>query len=276
MTRRRRWSLLFTCAIVAVAGVTQARQSIDRVYVGFDGAVRLPGVTLPPGTYIFLPAPSVGGQLVIDIYLGDASASVATVLAVESRLPRPAHRTLSDYPGTDPPYLRSWFPAGGQGGYDFVYAPSEAAGVYAASGVSVPASVFHGSRVDLVGVLPVEHVDNRLFSVGVRDVELPPPTAAVGPIDRLTIARLVVLSHLPDVPPAAAARLRLLDSQLRELLASYRIGRGDLIRRLSQVETTLDDTEQALASHDLAADTGTVHVLERVRAQVDGFERFFR
>jgi hypothetical protein len=123
--------------------------------------------------------------------------------------------------------------------------------------------------------LPVEHADNRLFRVGVKGVDLPPPTAGVGPIDRLTIARLVLLSHLHDVTPTAAPHLRLLDTQLRDLLTSYRLGRDDLVWRLSLVGATLRNADLALIRAMADTDSEAAHVLERVRAQVDGFERFF-
>lgn len=61
--------------------------------------------------YLFVLSTPVGGQFIIDIYSADGSRLVATTLAVESPLPKPASVTTLDYAAGQAAALRAWFPA---------------------------------------------------------------------------------------------------------------------------------------------------------------------
>ena len=257
----------------------QAAVPVDRVYIQFGRAFRVPGQTLPAGSYIFLPGDPVAGQLIIEIYKADGELA-ATSLAIESTLPRPSAATLIDYPDTKPPAIRAWFHPNSAHGYEFVYARDEAAQIFAASNVPVASTISDDAAAALIGVMPIVHADD-LYRAGVApDVatELGIATVPPGPIDRLTLARVAILGHLDSLPKDVAMRLRLLDSQLRDVHTAYRLGSPDLAHRLSLARASLDNMPSL---PDRNAGTfeqtpATTHVLERVRAQIEAFETLLR
>ena len=273
--------LLYAIALLLTPASPSGRQAdpVDRVYVQFGSAARVPGVTLQPGTYIFMPGRPVAGQLIIEIYT-DTGALVATCLAIESTLPRPGNATLVDYPDTRPPALRAWFHPGNVRGYEFVYERDEAAAIFAASSVPVASTISDDAAESLLGVMPIVHADD-LYRAGVApDVatELGIANVPPGPIDRLTLARVAILSHLDSVPPDVAARLRLLDAQIRDIHTAYRLGTPDLGYRVRLARASLDNLSAGYRRNagTVELTRATTHVLERVRAQVEAFEAFLR
>lgn len=272
--------LLHAIALLLLPAVSngQAADPVDRVYIQLGSAARVPGVTLQPGTYIFMPSRPVAGQIIIEIYTG-GGALVATCLAVQSTLERPA-ATLVDYPDTHPPALRAWFHPGNVRGYEFVYEREEAGAIFAASSVPVASTISDDAAASLLGVMPIVHADD-LYRAGVApDVatELGIASVPPGPIDRLTLARVAILGHLDSVPRDVAARLRLLDAQIRDVHTAYRMGTPDLAHRLKLARASLHNLsagrEQLVGTVGLTS--ATVHVLERVRAQVEAFEALLR
>lgn len=266
-------------SLLPVASVPQTGAQVDRVYIQFGSAARVPGVTLEPGTYIFMPGTPVAGQLIIEIYTGDGTL-VATCLAIQSALDRPRSATLIDYPGTHPPALRAWFHPGNVSGYEFVYEREEAAAIFAASSVPVASTIADDAAESLLGVMPIVHADD-LYRAGVApDVatELGIASVPPGPIDRLTLARVAILSHLDSVPRDVAARLRLLDAQIRDVHTAYRMGTPDLAYRVKLARASLDNLSAGRERNAglLVLSSATTHVLERVRAQIEAFEDLLR
>jgi len=273
--------LLYAIALLLLPAAPngQAADAVERVYIQLGSAARVPGATLQPGTYIFMPGRPVAGQLIIEIYTQDG-AHVATCLAIESTLDRPRGVTLVDYPDTRPPALRAWFHPGNARGYEFVYARDEAAAIFAASSVPVASTIADDAAASLVGVMPVVHADD-LYRAGVApDVatELGITQVPPAPIDRLTLARVAILGHIDSVPRDIGTRLKLLDSQIRDVHTAYRTGAPDLAHRVKLARASLDNMP---AGPDRNAGTfvqtpALTHVLERVRAQIEAFEAFLR
>lgn len=258
-------------AVLLLGSVAQPRRS-EPVYIDFASTARVPAAVLTPGTYVFVPGRAVAGQIVIDIYRARDMSLVVSCLAIEiDRLPE-GQSMLTDFPGTAPPYLRAWFHPGFRRGYAFVYAPEEAAAIFAASATSVPSTAFSAGSSSLMGLLPIAHLDDQ-YRGGVPEwaAALPVPFKAPGPLDHLALARVAVLTHLHDVPPDTAARLALLNRQMAALTASYVDGRPDLLRRLALVEATVGNSALAFSG-----DRETTHVLERVRAQIAAFAAVLR
>lgn len=269
MTRFLLSALLFCL----VAPVPSRAQDGERVHIGFQNPFRIPGAILPAGEYFFVPGQPVAGQLIIEIFKADPPALVASVLAIESGLPRPADATLLDYSGTEPPALRAWFHPGFPHGYEFVYGREEATAIYAASNTPVAAAAADAVDAGVLGMVPIAHADD-LYRAGVPvEISRELGIAAVppGPIDRLTLARVAILSHLEGLPGEVAARLRLLDAQLRDLYTSYRTGQSDFPWRLSLAQATLGNMPPSFYE-----EPGLAHVIERVRAQLDAFVAYFR
>ena len=263
---------MIAALVLAVATLAPPAQDtpVEPLYVNLAAPVRVPGVTLAPGEYVFAAGRPLAGQLVLDIYRAGAMSLAASALMVESPLPRPDRGTLLEYGGLEPPFLRAWFHPVFRHGFEFVYPPDEAAAIHAASAAAVPSAVFRGSRA-LAGLLPSDHIDAtyRGGRPSAAAGAAAPAAPGDGPIDNLTLARLEILAHLPEMPPSAATRLTLLNHQLADLTASYWLGRDDVVWRLSLVTATLGNS-------DFPGDPGAAHVVERVRLRVDRFVAFFR
>ncbi|HEX6323182.1 MAG TPA: hypothetical protein VFZ36_05600 [Vicinamibacterales bacterium] len=258
--------LLLAPAAVAPAGAQHTRVlPADMAYLEFTSAARVPGATLDPGFYVFVPSHPVAGQMVIDIYRGGGMALVASFLAVETSLREPGDRPFLDYAGTSPPYLRAWFHRGFRYGYEFVYHPEEAAGIFAASGTSVPATIFRGST-SLVGLLPIDHVGDGYRAGSPRGAagRFAVEGVVPGPGDQLTLARAEILAHLYEMPPDIATRLRLLNSQIAALMTAWLYEPGEVRRRLALVTATLANTS-------FPEFRALTHVLERVRERMVQF-----
>lgn len=267
-----------------VAGtLTPARaqsEPADRVHIQFGSEFRLPGVTLPADAYLFMPGDPVAGQLIIEVYKSDASELVATVLAIESSLPRPVDATLVDYPGTSPTALRAWFHPGNPRGYEFVYTREEGNALFRQTQIPVPSTIADAASADLIGLLPVVHADD-VYRVGVSEdlatavgvTSLPP-----SPVDRLTLARVAILSHMDSVPGDIAMRLRLLDSQIRDVHTAYRMKSDDFPHKVSLAKASLGNMPAGMDQNPgtFEQTPALAHVLERVRAQIEAFEKLLQ
>lgn len=273
--------LLYAIAflLLPAASSGQEADAVERVYVQLGSAARVPGATLEPGTYLFMPGPPVAGQIIIEIYTAKG-ALAATCLAIQSTLDRPHGATLIDYPDTRPPALRAWFRPGNARGHEFVYPRDEAAAIFAASSVPVASTISDDAAASLVGVMPIVHADD-LYRAGVApDVatELGITSVPPGPTDRLTLARVAILGHLDSVPRDIATRRRLLDSQIRDVHTAYGMNAPDLPHRLSLARASLDNMPAGLDRNagTFVQTPAVTHVLERVRAQVQAFEALLR
>lgn len=271
---------LFLLVTGALTPAQAQNDPADRVHIQFGREFRIPGATLPAGSYLFMPGDPVAGQLIIEIYKGDASELVATVLAIESELPRPGDATIVDYPGTNPTALRAWFHPGNPRGYEFVYTRDEGNQIFRQTQIPVPSTIADAADAELIGLLPIVHADD-VYRVGVSEdlatavgVKALPPT----PVDRLTLARVAILSHMDSVPSDIATRLRLLDSQIRDVHTAYRMKSDDFPHKVSLAKASLGNMPAGMDQNPgtFEQTPALAHVLERVRAQIEAFEKLLQ
>jgi len=110
-------------ASLAVAGQTPAATTLT-----FDRAVRVPGVTLPAGTYVFKRVGADHDQRTVQIYQANPRRLVATLMAVPTvRDGGGADVVFGDTPKGGLPVLRAWYERGTQNGYSFIYGSAELA-----------------------------------------------------------------------------------------------------------------------------------------------------
>jgi hypothetical protein len=116
----------FACFLL-VLGALAASASAEwsRTHFTFSAPVRLPGVVLPAGTYVFdRPSPLIDPTIV---RVTDRHTSKLYLMAftrtVERRLDRKLDPTvtLGEAPKGTPPTISVWFPQGETRGHQFIY-----------------------------------------------------------------------------------------------------------------------------------------------------------
>jgi len=96
---------------------------LHRDYITFSGAVALPGVTLPAGTYRF-EVPTMGPSDLVSVSSQDGKKVYLTQFTRMISRPRGGDNlnvTLGEHaPGTAP-QVKAWFPIGTDSGRQFIY-----------------------------------------------------------------------------------------------------------------------------------------------------------
>ena len=117
-------------ALVAVfAGTTTAQTDTrDRTFLTFSGAVEMPGVTLPAGTYVFKLA-DTPSRNVVEVWDRDEKHMVGHWLFVQATRPEVSQDTVVMFKETaagTTPAVHFWYYPGEKIGKEFVYPKSQA------------------------------------------------------------------------------------------------------------------------------------------------------
>jgi hypothetical protein len=121
---KRNWVLTVVAAALLTAGIsTTTAWSNPRLnYLTFSGAVALPGVTLPAGTYVFEVVGNGG-----DVVRVSSKQGRPYFMGFTRRVDRPLGRrdvpiaTFGEAPAGTPPPITAWHPSGSSRGHLFVY-----------------------------------------------------------------------------------------------------------------------------------------------------------
>jgi hypothetical protein len=120
----RNWALTAVAVALLTAGIsTTTAWSNPRLnHLTFNGAVALPGVTLPAGTYVFEVVGNGG-----DIVRVSSKQGRPYFMGFTERIERPRARrtdpvaTLGEAPAGTPPPITAWHPIGSSRGHRFIY-----------------------------------------------------------------------------------------------------------------------------------------------------------
>jgi hypothetical protein len=223
-------------AAVLTATVELGAQSpSDQTYLEFASPVRIPGTTLPPGTYLFVVGRPVGGQSIVDVYSADGERLLATCLTIETALPRPAASTTVDFPGISPATLRAWFPLRKRRGLEFVFMAAEGHELFTAAGVPVTYAAFKTANRDLVGAFQVRRVTAAPVLTPVNAATVAPAFVgtsgatvlltrvdeSLDPAAHLTAARRAMKTQASRSPEPFRTLLGVLTEQLPRLQSAY-------------------------------------------------------
>jgi hypothetical protein len=124
-------TLAAVCALGALLCSTTSAQPewTEETKVTFSTPVQVPGMVLPPGTYVFKLANPEGGRNVVQIF-DEAGQRVITTQVVipKQRLEPTGELFLELAESTDgaPPALKAYFYPGKTIGHEFVYSRDEA------------------------------------------------------------------------------------------------------------------------------------------------------
>jgi hypothetical protein len=122
----RRIAVIFCCALVCVMTIPAAKADPwnKRTLVTLAEQLEVPGAVLDPGTYIFQLADSQSNRHIVQIWTGDGTYLITTILAVPAYRMQPSDHTVLNYderPADEPMALRQWFYPGDNTGQEFVY-----------------------------------------------------------------------------------------------------------------------------------------------------------
>ena len=115
------------CAAVLCATIVTAARADNwdkKTIVTFSDSVEIPGQVLPAGTYVFKLANSISDRHIVQIWNGDETQILATILAIPIYRLEPPDETIFEFderPADSPMALHSWFYPGDNTGQEFVY-----------------------------------------------------------------------------------------------------------------------------------------------------------
>jgi hypothetical protein len=118
-------ALLAAC----IAPYTFADENDKRTEVTFSGPVEVPGMVLPPGTYVFKLLDSESDRNVLQIFDKNGQHLVTTVLAVPDyrlRTPSKPIITFEERASNSPEAIKAFFYPGDNFGLQFVYPHNQA------------------------------------------------------------------------------------------------------------------------------------------------------
>jgi len=95
-----------------------------KTVVTFTDSIEIPGQVLPAGTYVFKLANGIADRHIVEIWTGDESQLLATILTIPDYRPDTPNKTVFEYderPGDSPMALHAWFFPGDRTGQEFVY-----------------------------------------------------------------------------------------------------------------------------------------------------------
>ena len=115
----------------------------------FNQPIELPGVTLPPGTYVFRFVDATTGKKVMQVQAKDASnKNYGMFMTISAQRPRPsddAELRILETPAGQPAAVKTWWYPGNTIGREFIYPRSQALRLAKATNSTVLAT--HAEKV---------------------------------------------------------------------------------------------------------------------------------
>jgi hypothetical protein len=116
--------------ISAAPALAQGGPMDSRTEFTFNQPIELPGVTLPPGTYIFRFVDATTGRKVMQVQAKDASSKTyGMFLTISAQRPKPsddAELRFLETPAGQPAAVKTWWYPGNTIGREFIYPKSQA------------------------------------------------------------------------------------------------------------------------------------------------------
>jgi hypothetical protein len=130
MKRTRLLAAGLGLALLSLAPLAKAQVASKKTNITFSQPVRVPGVTLTPGSYVFKLADSQSNRHIVQVLNPREDKVYATCLTIPDYRVRPASKTIITFgesaPGRPSP-VKAWFYPGDTIGNRFVYSKEEAA-----------------------------------------------------------------------------------------------------------------------------------------------------
>lgn len=248
------------CALVAAPAVVTAQTASAQITspdqersanIDVTTAIRLPGITLQPGTYVFKLGTPAMTQNVVEVYSTDGTKKIATFLTVDYPEPMTGTAATVMYPNTNT--VRAWYFPGEPVGRAFVYSEDEARTLYATASTPVLWARWNPDDDMPIGTVRVETHDD---SVGdqVGDAAKAVGNAAVDVAKAVGGTAKDVWDDVTD------------NAKLENPTESRKLAE----RQLDAAEKTFDGIEDRL---DDAQEAPLAHFRGHLEALEDAFER---
>ena len=126
---------------VAIAPSARADQWNKKTILTVNETIQVPNKVLPPGTYVIKLLDSPSNRHVVQIFDGDETHLLTTILAIPNYRLQPTGKTVFGFwetPPGQPKALRAWFYPGDNFGQEFAYPKSAAVQIAASAHSAVP------------------------------------------------------------------------------------------------------------------------------------------
>jgi LPXTG-motif cell wall-anchored protein len=123
----KRFVFLAACLCLLAFAVTPAARADEwnkRTLLTVHEAIQVPNHVLPPGKYVMKLLDSPSNRNIVQIFNGDETHLITTILAIPDYRLEPSGRTVLTFwemPPGQPKALRAWFYPGDSYGQEFVY-----------------------------------------------------------------------------------------------------------------------------------------------------------
>lgn len=157
------------CALVAAPATVMAQTAGAQITspdqersanIDVTTAIRLPGITLQPGTYVFKLGTPAMKQNVVEVYNTDGTKKIATFLTVDYPEPMTGSAATVLYPNTNT--VRAWYFPGEPVGRAFVYSEDEARTLYTTASTPVLWASWNPDDDIPIGTIRVETYDDSV------------------------------------------------------------------------------------------------------------------
>src|SRR5271170_5789787 len=126
---------------VAIAPSARADEWNKKTILTVNETVQVPNQVLPPGKYVIKLLDSPSNRHVVQIFNGDETHLITTILAIPNYRLQPTGKTVFGFwetPPGPPKALRAWFYPGDNFGQEFAYPKSAATQIAARTHIAVP------------------------------------------------------------------------------------------------------------------------------------------
>ena len=128
-------------AVAALSPVLKADDYNRKTVISISQPLEVPGVVLPPGTYVMKLFNSSSNRHIVQFMNEDQNHQLALTFAASAERIRPTDKTvLTMYEGSHdaPPALRTWYYPGDTVGQEFLYPHRQAVRISERTKVAVP------------------------------------------------------------------------------------------------------------------------------------------
>lgn len=214
--------MISTCAaamlltLSATPTFAQGQPMDARTEFTFNQPVELPGVTLPPGTFIFRFVDGTTGRKVMQVQAKDASnKTYGMFLTINAQRPRPsddAELRFLETPAGQPSAVKTWWYPGNTIGREFIYPKSQARRLAKATNQTVLTTQAESVTNEQMSTAELAYVSESGQETALTDaqlVEVAANTPPVGATSQSTTTAQATAAAPAPVQEGTMARARL-------------------------------------------------------------------